>query len=156
MPYFNPNSPAVIEFAQGFDLFVKRYLIWYWYILALIEISAIILRKMGVPCHLVSYTAREAAYKGLPTLAYFMAGMTFHWFVTWYRVPWHGTTASILGFWFWLVGVVYFAADMLDPNYLYWPLWAQRLRYPPTVALIGAANAWICFPQKSVWFPGRP
>lgn len=143
------------DFVNVFNLFVKRYVVWWFYGLALIEIAALLLRRYGVHVQLVSQAAREVAFKGLPTLAYFMTGMAVHWFVTWETTPWQGIWAGIFGLTFWVVGITYLLADIFDPNYLYWPTAVQWLRYPPIVALVGGLLAFVCFPQNSVWYPGR-
>lgn len=145
------NNPG---FIQGFTTFIKRYLVWWFYGMAIIEILALALKAIGINVPLVSKVARDTAFNGLPTLAYFMAGMSAHWFVTWRYYPWDGWVKTFLAALFWAVGLAYYMADKLDPVHTYWPVWAQWLRYPPVVALVGFVLALVCFPQNSSWFPG--
>jgi len=119
------------------------------------EVALVILRaKYGTQVRLVSQVAESLAFRGLGALAYFMAGLSAHFFATWTRPTWSGTTATILGLVFWLVGVAYLVADLLDPARAYWPLWAQWVRWPPVIAALGALLAWSFFPQRALWVPG--
>lgn len=145
------NNKAFIE---GFTVSIRRYLIWWFYIMAIIEVVALYLKSIGIGVPLVSKVARDTAFHGFSSLAYFMVGLSAHWFITWRYYPWEGPMRGILGGTFWAVGLAYFVADKLDPVYHYWPLWAQWLRYPPVVALVGLVLALVCFPQNSSWFPG--
>jgi hypothetical protein len=112
--------------------------------------------KYGTEVRLVSQIAESLAFRGLGALAYFLSGLSAHFFLTWPRPTWTGATATVLGLTFWLVGAAYLAADLLDPARAYWPLWAQWVRWPPVIALVGAAFAWSCFPQRAIWLPGGP
>jgi hypothetical protein len=144
------------EFAAAWNTFQRRYLVWWAYGLALIEIADVCLRAAGVQVDLVSMTARRVAFSGLTGFAFFFGSMTVHWFVTWRRRTWTGTTANVLGLFFWAVFLAYVLASFLDPTPSSWPLITQWIRYPPVAALVGAALAYTCFPQRSPWFPGAP
>lgn len=143
------------KFEIVFNLIVRKYLVWWWYGLAAIELVAIWLRYKGYRVNLVSMEARDIVFNGLPTMAYFMGGMMAHWCITWNRLPWDDNTARVLGVLFWAVGVAYLLADIFDPRAQYWPTITQWLRYPPVVAAVGTILALICFPQRSLWYPGK-
>ncbi len=143
-------------FGAAFDAFERRYMVWGAWGLAAIEIAAVALRALGAKLHLVSYEARGLAFGGLTALAYFAGSMSIHWFVTWRRVPWSDPVAHVLGVFFWAVFLAYVIASYADPNPRYWPIVTQWLRYPPVACAIGGVLAFFCFPQESVWAPGRP
>lgn len=151
------------SFIPTFRESIRRYIVWWMYGLGVWEVLAIVLKWCGIKVPLVSQVAKETVFgakwldhAAMSSLGYFFVGMGVHWFITWGRVPWEGTTANILGVLFWLVGAAYYVADKLDPNWTYWPLWAQWVRYPSIVALLGGIMAFVCFPQNSVWVPRRP
>ena len=119
------------------------------------EVALIVLRaKYGTQVRLVSQVAESLAFRGLPTLAYVMTGLAFHFFVTWRRPPWSGATETVLGALWWAGGLAYLIADIFDPNRADWPLITQWVRYPPVAALVGGIGAWLFFGQKSIWIPG--
>lgn len=128
---------------------VGPFLLW-----AAWEAALIVMRANGWDVRLVSGEAKRLAFRGLPTLAYFLAGLTAHFFFTWARPTWSPPWDAILGVLFWSIGAAYLVADWLDPKQVYWPLWAQWLRYPPVVAGVGLVAGWGLFPQRSLWFPG--
>lgn len=143
------------ETIAAINLITRRYVVWWAYGLAILEVVLVALRyRFGTDIKLVSHIVRDLSFYGLASFAYFLGGMTAHWVITWERLPWQGITAHILGVLFWAVFIAYWLADVFDPNYKYWPLITQWLRYPPVVALIGALLAFFCFPQRSRWFPG--
>lgn len=120
------------------------------------EIALIWLRRQGWDVRLISQEARSIAFRGLPTLAFVLTGLAFHFFVTWRRLPWDGTAAVVLAALWWAIGVAYLAADILDPARAHWPILTQWIRYPPVAALLGAFTAWLFFGQRSLWHPGAP
>ncbi len=143
-----------LQFVEIWNTFQWRYLVWWAYGLALIEIADVILRWRGVPVDLVSQVARRVAFSGLTAFAFFFGSMAVHWFVTWRRATWEGPVAHVLGVLFWLVFLAYLLASWFDPTPRHWPTVTAWLRYPPIAALVGAVLAYVCFPQRSPWFPG--
>lgn len=144
------------RFIELWNTWQVRYLIWWGYGLAVLEATDLILRAKGVKVELVSMSARRIVFSGFTVFAFFLSSMTFHWCVTWRRMTWEGWTANALGLFFWAVFAVYLLASWFDPTPRYWPAVTQWLRYPPIAALIGAVLAYVCFPQRSPWFPGAP
>lgn len=128
---------------------VGPFILW-----ALWEIALLALRSRGLDVRLISGEATRLAYRGLPTLAYAMAGLTAHFFLTWARIPWSEPVAAVLGGIWWAVLAAYLVADWLDPDHAYWPPVTQYLRHPTTAALVGGIGAWLMFPQRSLWTPG--
>lgn len=121
------------------------------------EVVLLYLRtRLGTDVLLISQEARRLAYRGLPAFAYFLAGLSVHFFVNWTRPTWDGPIASALGATWWGIGFAYLVADVLDPQRTYWPLLTQWIRWPPVVALVGAALAFFAFPQRAMWTPGGP
>jgi hypothetical protein len=145
------------HFIELWNTFQHRYLVWWAYGLAIIEIIDVILRSrfVQIKVDLVSMVARRVAFSGLTAFSFFFGSMAVHWFVTWRRLPWEGVTEAALGVFFWLVFVAYILASWFDPTPKYWPVVTQWLRYPPIAAVVGAVLAYVCFPQRSVWFPGK-
>lgn len=144
------------RFTSLWNAWQGRLLIGFALLLGVIEIADVVLRARGIPVELVSITARRLAFSGFTAIAFFFGSMTAHWFVTWRRPTWEGTTATVLGAIFWTVFVAYIAASFLDPDPRYWPTVTLWLRYPPIAAIVGAVLAYTCFPQRSKWFPSRP
>lgn len=143
------------EFIEFWNRLQWRWIVWWGYSLAVLEIIDLILReRFEIHVELVSQTARRIAFGGFTAFAYFLAGMTAHWVVTWHRPTWTGTTATVLALVFWAGLAAYLAASWFDPTPRHWPVWAQWLRYPPIAALLGAVLALVCFPQNSSWLPG--
>ncbi|HEY6007570.1 MAG TPA: hypothetical protein VIU40_04545 [Geobacteraceae bacterium] len=132
----------------------RKYVLWWVYGLAVLEVFLIALNAMGIKIRLVSQIVEGVAFRGLPTLAYILTGMCAHWFITWRRIPWSDPVSNWLGMFFWAVGAAYLIADIFDNDRMHWPLVTQYLRYPPHSALLGLLNGWLCFPQKSIWWPG--
>lgn len=126
-------------------------LLWAVWELVLLGLRA----KYGNAVMLVSMQARSIAARGLPSLAYALAGLSVHFFVTWPRMPmpdkWIGPCYA---FW-WACLVGYLIADWLDPSRFYWPLVTQYIRHPTFAALAGAVFAFFFFPQTSIWTPGH-
>jgi hypothetical protein len=120
------------------------------------ELALVWLRARGWPVRLISQEARSIAFRGLPTLAYFLSGLTAHFFLTWRRPTWNEPLSTGFGVAFWAIGVAYLAADVFDPARAYWPLVTQWLRWPPVVALVGLASGCLLFPQRALWVPGSP
>ena len=128
---------------------VGPFLLW-----AAWEIVLVLMRANGWDVRLVSGEAKRLAFRGLPTLAYFLAGLTAHFFLTWQRPTWSSPWDAVLGVVFWSIGAAHLLADALDPDFRRWPLVTQWIRYPPVVAGIGLVAGWGLFPQRSIWFPG--
>lgn len=151
------------SFIPMFRETIRRYLVWWMYGLAVFEAIAIVLKWLGVNVPLVSQVARDTLFgakwtgnAAFTSLGYFFVGMGVHWFVTWGRPPLDGTRGEApLAMLFWLVGVAYYVADKLDPNWTYWPVWAQWVRYPTTSSVLGGVLAFFCFAQKSTWAPAK-
>lgn len=144
------------EFVETWNRFQWRWIVWWGYSLALLELADVVLRWRGVHVELVSQTARRIAFSGLTAWAFFLGSMTAHWVVTWHRATWEGTTATVLALIFWAVFLAYLLASWFDPTPTYWPELTRWLRYPPIAAVLGAVLALVCFPQRSPWFPGGP
>jgi hypothetical protein len=142
------------RFAKAWNTWQGRLLVGFGVLLGVVELVDLVLRSRGVPVELVSQSARRVVFSGFTALAFFFGSMTTHWFVTWRRRTWEGTIANVLGLFFWAVFAAYIAASFLDPDPAYWPVVTQWLRYPPVAALVGAVLAYVCFPQRSRWFPG--
>jgi hypothetical protein len=119
------------------------------------EIILAALRQLvGTEVRFISQMGRHLAQTGLASLAYFSCGLAAHIYINWWRPTWTGHTATVLGVSWWLIGLAYFVADILDPNHIYWPVWAQWVRYAPIVGCLGAMLALLCFPQETEWLPG--
>lgn len=142
------------QFVQLWNLWQGRYIMGFLYSLAILEAVDLVLRARGVRVELISQTMRRLAFSGMTAIAFFFGAMTVHWFVTWRRATWEGMTANVLGGFFWAVFLAYLLASWFDPAPRYWPVATQWLRYPLVAALVGALLAYVCFPQRSVWFPG--
>lgn len=143
-----------LDFIQIWNTWQARYIMGFLYSLAVLEALDIVLRARGIRVELISITMRRLAFSGMTALAFFFGSMCVHWFVTWHRATWEGATAHLLGAFFWFVFAAYLAASWFDPTPRYWPTATQWVRYPPIAALIGAVLAYVCFPQRSPWFPG--
>lgn len=122
---------------------IGPFLLWLVWELALVYMR----ERLGMNVRLVSQEARSLAYRGLPSLAYFVTGLAIHFFVNWPRPTWDGHIASALGVMWWAVGAVYLVTDALVPASHIW------VRWPPFVALLGGALAFFAFPQHSLWNP---
>lgn len=118
------------------------------------ELVLVALRARGWDVLLISQEARRLAYRGLPSLAYALAGLSVHFFVNWTRPTWDGLPAQVLGVTWWAVLAAYLLADALDPNRAYWPIVTQWIRWPPVVAAVGGVLAYVAFPQRALWVPG--
>jgi hypothetical protein len=119
------------------------------------ELVLIVLReRYGMNVRLISQEARSLAYRGFPSLAYFLGGLVVHFFLNWRCPTWDGPAASVLGFTFWAIGAAYLVADWLDPERAYWPIATQYLRHPRYAVIIGGFTAFLAFPQRSLWEPG--
>lgn len=151
---------------ETFRTVVRRYLVWGFYGLAVLEAAAFVLRAFGVDVPLVSQVARDQAFgrgtadlawydRPASSLVYAWAGMAGHWFVTWRRLVLSGWWARVLGVLFWLALAAYLLSDILDPAPTYWPVLTQWLRYPPLVALEAGVLAVFWFGQRSRWTPGE-
>lgn len=142
------------EFAAIWNRWQARVFVGALWVLAAIEVTDVILRWRGIHVELVSQSMRRIAFEGMTAIAFFAGSMCCHWFVTWRRRTWEGTTATVLGLAFWAVFIGYVLVSYLDPVPSAWPTWVQWYRYPPVAAAFGALMAWTCFPQRSPWFPG--
>lgn len=144
----------MIRFIETWNLWQGRWLVWWAWSLAVIEVIDVALRSRGIQVELVSQTMRRLVFEGLTGLAFFFGAMTVHWFVTWHRATWEGTTATVLGLVFWAVFLAYVVVSYADPTPRHWPVLTQWIRYPPIAAGVGGLLAWVCFPQGSIWLPG--
>lgn len=111
------------------------------------EVALLVIQRRHPEVRLVSQEARSLAARGLPSLAYAMTGLCFHFFQTWKRPPWSGFDAALFAIVWWAGLAVYLVADLVEPGARTW------LRYPPIAMLIGGIGAWVCFPQSSIWTP---
>lgn len=118
------------------------------------ELVLLALRARGWPVLLVSQEARRLAYRGFPSIAYALSGLSVHFFVNWTRPTWDGWIATALVILWWSVLAAYLAADALDPDHAYWPIVTQWIRWPPVVAAVGGVLAYVAFPQRALWTPG--
>lgn len=116
-----------------------------WLIYAVWELVVLALRTKYPEIRTISMEARSIAARGLASIAYAMAGMTCHWFITWRRLPlsgWLATTGAIL----WWAGLAaYLLSDALTPEARVW------IRHPAVAAVIGGVGAWLLFGQREVW-----
>lgn len=114
----------------------------------------VMIEHYGMNVRLISQEARSLAYRGLPSLAYFLGGLVVHFFLNWRRPTWGGQAATVLGATFWVIGAAYLLADLLDPNRLHWPVLTQYVRHPRYATIVGGMTAFFAFPQRSLWEPG--
>jgi hypothetical protein len=128
------------------DLVTKWIVIGPWILWATWEIALLVMRGRGLEVGTISMVAKGLSYGGLAALAYFAAGMTTHWFVTWRRPVWQTPLPGVA---FWLLGVAYLVTDLVWPTPHGGTGWWLWLRYPAVVAGIGALAGWGLFPQGS-------
>lgn len=118
-----------------------------WLVYAVWEIVVLALRTKYPEVRTISMEARSIAARGLASLAYAFCGMGAHWFITWRRLPWSGTTEVVAAVAWWAGLALYLLFDCLTPGARVW------IRHPAVAALVGGIGAWLLFPQKSVWTP---
>ena len=102
--------------ARGVDIVTRWVVLGPFVLWAAWELVLVWLRARGWEVRLISQEARSIAARGLPSLAYAMMGLAAHFFITWRRLPWEGTTEIVLGVIWWAGLAAYLVADWLDPN----------------------------------------
>ena len=142
---------------RGINLITRWVVLGPFILWAAWELAQIWFQRRGWDVRLISQEARSLAYRGMPSLAFFLTGLSVHFFLSWRSLPWSDTLATVAAVAWWAIGAAYLVADVLDPNRAYWPAVTLWLRWPPFVAIVGAVSAFFLFPQRALWSPpGAP